>query len=522
MPLSLEQAVGQKLMLSFVGTEPTDDILETLQQHVGGITLFRPLNVANPSQVRALADSLQAAAQANGQPPLLIAADHEGGTLLTFTSTTPFPGNLALGATRSPDLANRTGYAIGRELAAMGINVNYAPVCDINLNTQNLAVGPRSFGDDPLEVAALSSAMVRGLQLAGVAATPKHFPGLGAAASDPHFGTPVLQYDAARLQEVELPPFVAGIQAGAKLVMTAHVALPGYNDGAHIPATLSPPILRGLLRGQLKFDGVIISDAMDMKAIHQGDGFLNDVVAASVAGVDLLLLTTASPVYEIVHDALIQAVRRAQLASSDVMASAERILALKAWCAAQARPSLDVVACPEHQALAAEVAERSITLVRNRLNQIPLHLPPDARIAVVVPQPQDLTPADTSSYDIPAIAQAFRAYHSAVDEFIVPIDPTDSETSACLARAGSYDLIIVGTINATGYPGQAKLVNALLECGTPTVVVPLRMPYDVQLFPRAQTVICSYSIQPPSIRALARALWGDIPFVGQLPVKIQE
>ena len=216
MPLSLEQAVGQKLMLSFVGAEPTDDILETLRQHVGGITLFRPLNVENPSQVRALADALQSAAQANGQPPLLIAADHEGGTLLTFTGTTPFPGNLALGATRSPELANRTGYAIGLELAAMGINVNYAPVCDVNLNPQSLAVGPRSFGDDPLEVAALSSAMVRGLQRAGVAATPKHFPGLGAAATDPHFGTPVLRYDAARLRDVELPPFVAAIQAGAQ------------------------------------------------------------------------------------------------------------------------------------------------------------------------------------------------------------------------------------------------------------------------------------------------------------------
>ena len=304
--------------------------------------------------------------------------------------------------------------------------------------------------------------------------------------------------------------------------MTAHVALPGYNNGADIPATLSSPILRGLLRGQLKFDGVIISDAMDMKAIHQGDGFLNDVVAASAAGVDLLLLTTASPPFGVVHNALLQAVRRAQIAPSDVLASAERILALKAWCAKQARPSLDVVACPEHQALAAEVAERSITLVRNRRNQIPLHLPPDARIAVVVPQPQDLTPADTSSYDIPAIAQVLRDYHPAVDEFIVPIDPTDSETAACLARVDFHDLIIVGTINATGYPGQAKLVNALLECGIPTVVVPLRMPYDVQLFPKAQTVICTYSIQPPSMLALARAMWGEIPFVGQLPVKIQE
>src|SRR4051812_11290171 len=213
--LSLEQAVGQRMLLTFEGYEVPARFVEMMRRrHIGGVTLFRGVHMRDPEQIRGVTSTLQRTAAASGQPPVLVGADQEGGTLLALPGATRFPGNLALGATRSPELARRTGFAIGRELAAMGINVNYAPVCDVQSNPHNPVVGPRSFGGDPALVGQLAGAMIEGLQKAGVAATAKHFPGHGDTSTDSHYGTPVLPFDIERLRRVELPPFQAAVQAG--------------------------------------------------------------------------------------------------------------------------------------------------------------------------------------------------------------------------------------------------------------------------------------------------------------------
>ena len=328
--------------------------------------------------MRELTAELQRAAAASGQPPLLIGADQEGGTLIALTGTTPFPGNMALGATRSTDLARRQGLAVGRELAAMGVNVNYAPVCDVSSNPRNPVVGPRSFGEDPALVGSLAAAMVQGLQEAGVAATAKHFPGHGDTSTDSHYGTPVLPYTEERLRRVELPPFAVAVEAGAKLVMTAHIALPALNDGLELPATLSPCILKGLLRDELGFTGVIVSDALDMGAIQQGPGLVVDAIAAAAAGVDLLMLTDSGYMLTIVHAAVAQAARRGLLPEAAVHDAARRILALKNWVSNREQPDLNVVQCAEHMALAYEIGARSVTLVRDSAGLLPLHLSPEA------------------------------------------------------------------------------------------------------------------------------------------------
>jgi len=225
--MTLEQAIGQRMLVAFPGYTPPPEFLEMLAgRHIGGVTLFRGYNIQDPAQVRDLTSTLQRAAAASGQPPLLVGADQEGGTLQALVGSTRFPGNMALGANRSPGLAQKAGLAIGRELAAMGVNINYAPVCDVQSNPRNPAIGPRSFGEDPALVASMAAALVQGLQEAGVAATPKHFPGHGDTTTDSHYGTPVLHFDIERLRRTELPPFAAAINAGAKLVMTAHIALP--------------------------------------------------------------------------------------------------------------------------------------------------------------------------------------------------------------------------------------------------------------------------------------------------------
>lgn len=522
MSLTPEQALGHRLMLSFSGTQPSAEILALLQRHpIGGVTLFRKHNAESPAQVRALTAALQQAARNTGQPPLLIGADQEGGTLIALPGTTPFPGNLALGATRSSDLAYRAGYAMGRELAALGVNVNYAPVCDVNINPKNSVVGPRSFGEDPALVAQLAAAMVSGLQAAGIAAAPKHFPGHGDTDSDSHYGTPVMWHDAARLRQVELPPFLAAVRAGARMMLTAHIALPNFNAGSAWPATLSAPILRGLLRDELGFEGVIVSDALDMRAIEQGPALIVECLAALRAGVDLLLLTTYTDQAGIAAG-LLQAVHRDLLPTPELMTSAARILALKEWVSRQVQPPLEVVNSAEHRALAAEIADKSITLVRDTAGLLPLRLAPQQRLVVVLPEPQDLTPADTSSYEQPQLAHLLRQRHALVDEHRMSLTPSEADIRAMLAVIPADSLVIVGTINAATHLGQAALVNALIQQGHAVVAVALRMPYDVVAYPAVSTYLCTYSLQPASLEALGRVLWGEQPALGQLPATFPE
>jgi len=520
--LTLENAVGQMLLAAFEGFEPPPEMLDLLRRtQIGGVTLFRSMNVQDPGQVRNLTDALQRAAVESGQPPLLICADQEGGQLVAIAGATPFPGNMALGATRSPALARRTGLAIGRELAAMGINVNYAPVCDVNVNPQNPVVGTRSFGADPSEVGRFAAAMIEGLQEAGVAATAKHFPGHGDMATDSHYGTPVLTFDEERLRNVELPPFRSAIEANARLIMTAHIALPDMTGGLEVPATLSPQIMKKLLRDELGFRGVVVSDAMNMGAIEAGPGLVVDCIAAANAGVDLLLLADCGEGFQSVYSALLQATRRGLLAPDDMIRSARRVLDLKSWLDNREQPGLEVVNSREHRALAYEIASQSVTLVRDKESRLPLGPAPDARIALVLPRPANLTPADTSSYDRPMLAEMLRRYHPHVDQIDVPINPDSTEIAAALQQAEGYDLVLVGTINTPQHPGQAALVNGLLERTSNVIAVALRLPYDLATYPAVPTYICTYNIQPASMEALADALYGRIPFAGSLPVTVE-
>lgn len=521
MPTTLEHLIGQKLMWSFQGHTPPPEFLAALRAgQVSGLTLFRSLNLDHPAQIRELTDTLQRAAREAGQPPLLIGVDQEGGTLLAVPGTTRLPGNLALGATRSAELAQRAGFVLGRELAALGLNIDYAPVCDVINNPRNPVVGPRSFGANPLMVAQLSAAMIQGLQAAGVAASAKHFPGHGDSSTDSHHSMDVLPHDEARLRAIEFVPFQAAIQADVKLIMTAHIALPNFDDGYQRPATLSPRILKQLLRDELKFGGVVISDAMDMHAVQQGPLHPVEMIAGAQAGLDLLLLTSFVD-QPAIYDALLLAARHGLLNQHDLRASVDRIAALKHWIAMQPiPPDLSVVGCAEHAALAHEIAERSITLVRDEARQLPLRLDAAETLAVIVPQPKDLTPADTSSYDKPALADALRVYHDRVTEIVVPIEPSAADVAAVIDRVAGIDRVVVGTINAYHHPGQVALIEALLDRGKAVIAVALRMPYDVSAYPRVPTCLCAYSLQPASLQAAAKVLWGQLAAQGQLPVEL--
>jgi beta-N-acetylhexosaminidase len=536
--LSADVLAGVRFLRSFDGLAAGPEILASIGAgRASGVTQFRGRNVSTPAQVRSLCRQLQNARPA-GDPPLVIGFDQEGGQLQAVgDGATAWPGNLALGASRSEDLARRSGRAIADEVAAMGGTLVYGPVCDVLHRSSATPMGTRPFGDDPALVARLAAAMTAGIQEAGVAATLKHFPGHGAAASDSHLGLPVIDHDLAQLRDEDLPPFRAGIAAGALAVLPGHLAVPALTNGVPIPATFAPEILEGLLRRDLGFAGVTVSDALDMAGASYANGLGGTVGAAAAAGMDLLLLNHPEATEAAAFESLRAAIAAGRLDRAGLEAARARIVALRAHFEGIVQPPIEVVGCVEHMLLAREIADASVTLVRDPGGVLPLRPGSDRRVAVIAPVPVDLTPAETSSYLRIGLGHELRARGLEVDEFEMPLDPTQAEVAALATNVSGHAAVIVCTFDAVCFPGQAALVRRIAaEAGsTPglpegpgaagteqaIVAVAMRSPYDASLFPADIAVACTYGIQPPLIEALADAMLGRIPFAGRLPVRLE-
>jgi len=510
-----------RLLLSFEGRRLSPAGAEAIARRAAGVTLYRHLNVGSPAEIRALTDELQAAAARVGRPtPILVGADHETGQLHAMgDGATPFPGAMALGAARDEGLVERVGAAIGAELRALGVNLVFAPVCDLATNPRNPVVGIRSFGDDPAAVGRLAAAMVRGLQSAGVAATVKHFPGHGDPSADSHLGLPVIDRSADELRERELVPFGAAIDAGARVAMTGHLGVPALTGRRDLPATLAPEILRTLLRGDLGFGGLTVSDALDMGAISTDGGV--DVAAALGAGTDLLLCGPDPEAQVQVEAGLAAAGAGGLVGRIDNDAAAARVADLRRWIAGFPVPPVEVVGRTDHALLAAEVARRSITLIRDRDGVLPVAPADIRRVLVIEPRPRDLTPADTTSLLPPGgLAAALAKRLPQAESRIVEVSPTTAEIVAIRDQAASADLIVLGTVDALGQPAVVELAHALASTGRPVVAVALRTPWDADAYSEIGTVLATYGIQPPSLAAAAAAIVGDDPITGRLPVRL--
>src|SRR5947209_2537145 len=319
-------------MVGFWGSTPSHEIIDLIQRyHVGNILLFSR-NVRDTRQVLELTQSLQTIAKEAGQPyPLLIAIDQENGLVQRLgEAATVFPGNMALGAIGSDEIAYQVALATGRELQALGINMNLAPVVDVNNNPANPVIGVRSFGEDPHLVARLGSAMVKGYAAAGILSCLKHFPGHGDTAVDSHLALPMIPHILQRLETLELVPFRSGIEAGAECVMIAHIAFPALAEQDNLPATLSRAIVQNLLREQLGFDGIIISDCLEMQAISDIFGTEPAAVMALQAGIDLVLVSHNYPQQRGSIEAIQAAIQAGELSPQTIAQAAERILKHKA------------------------------------------------------------------------------------------------------------------------------------------------------------------------------------------------
>jgi beta-N-acetylhexosaminidase len=522
--MSLEQKVGQVMIVAFREATISPAIAEMVRdRHVGGVILFTQ-NLGDPQHAHELIDNLQGLAVGGGTGiPLFTAMDQEGGVVYrSANGATVWPSQMLFGAAGDGDLIERCAQMTAAELRALGINVNFAPVLDVNNNPANPVIGTRSFGADPRAVAALGARAISAYQSAGVVAVGKHFPGHGDTDVDSHLALPVIDKSTGDLETFELIPFRAAIAAGVDAIMTAHIALPQITGDA--PATLAPQALTTLLRQGMGFDGLIITDDLEMGAIVDSYGTAEAALRGFRAGADLLLFRFSAEQQRRAFGLLLDAVQREPAMAARLDESVRRIIRLKLrrGLFAPAAPPLVIVGAADHQAAALAAAAAGITLVRNDARLLPLQPRPDEQLLVLAPDPDDLATVEVPVPNALMLGAAVARKHPSTTAMSYRLDPDEAQRADLAAAAEGSALVIIGTYDAQLYPGQRGLVEALLATGTPLVVVSLRLPYDLNHLPAVTTYLAAYDDRAPTLLALADALFGERAPTGYLPVPIGE
>ena len=498
------------------------------QEGVGGISM----SLGTPIEVAAKLNFLQRRARI----PLLVTSDLEPSLmrlesavyphyLLETGGATAFPPQMAIAATGRDEDAFDVARAIAEEGRAAGIHVNFAPVADVNVNPNNPVIAIRSFGENPERVATLTEMFVRGTHAGGLRATAKHFPGHGDTDVDSHVGLPVVHADMARLQSVELVPFRAAIAAGVDLVMSAHIALPALGGDSTTPATLRPDVMRALLRDTLAFTGVAITDALSMEGIGKGYSVEQAAVGAIKAGTDILLNGPAGNVPRTINGVL-TAIEAGELTAARIDSSVRRILWLKARSGAVTQPIVNLedvrksVATQAHRAVALDVAQRAITLVRDSGMAVPVAA--GTRVAVVNYMPEtELKAGRAFTRELSRLLPGSRA--------AAKISPSTAATTLdSIAKSlASADAIVLALylrrVEGEGRTTIAPHIAAWLDSVSagPTVgVVSFGNPYILRQLPRARTYINTYGVGDALEIAVARALAGIAPVTGKSPVSL--
>ncbi len=496
------------------GVDNASQLIDTYE--LGGIIYFAwSNNVNDPQQVAGLSNGVQdAALDQRLEVPSLVGIDQEGGIVARIgPPATELPGNMALGATRSAADAERAAEIIGTELEAMGISWNFAPVADVNVNPANPVIGVRSFSEDPELAAELAAAQVRGYTGAGVAGAAKHFPGHGDTDVDSHTGIPTIDHTRAEWEQLDRPPFQAAIDAGVRAIMTAHIVVPSL-DPSGDPATLSKPILTGILRQEMGYDGVIITDALGMQGVRDKYGDERVPVLALKAGADLLLMP---PDLDLAYHAVLDAVRTGELTKQRIRASVTRILELKWDLGLVEDPYVDVAAVPdavgtpEHLADAQAMTDRSTTLVEND-GTLPLDAAADQSVLV--------TGWGATTTRAVADRMAERGAETTVLE--TGTNPSEAQIAAAEEAAAAHDVTVVLTYRAWQDTSaqQRALVRRLTATGKPVIAVGVREAHDVAWFPDVPAYLATYSWTGVSIRSLVSVLYGEVDPTGKLPVTI--
>ncbi len=522
--MSLEEKVGQMIALRYSGrfVNKDSDYFQNLksmivERKIGGLIIFG----GEVYETAYLTNSLQKLAKI----PLLIASDFERGVGNQIEGATLFPSLMGIGATWSEDHAYLMGKITAWEGRALGIHMTYAPVVDVNINPENPIINTRSLGEDPAQVSRLAGAFIRGCQENGLIATAKHFPGHGDTDQDSHSVLPVISGDRDRLERVELYPFKQAIEAGVQAIMTAHLHIPAFDPTPDLPATLSPVIITGLLRDELGFNGLIVTDAMDMGGVVTLYGPGEAALKAVQAGVDIILLP---PEPDEVIETLIQAVRNGEIAEERIDKSVLRILKTKARLGLHRKKLVNTnilderVATNEFLHQADRMFEDSLTLVKNNGSVLPLSAE-ETKIAVFSMS------SDAGGYF------AGRALFEEIQErcpeailFYADAFTGDEFIAEGMEKAREADVLIFALFSSLRAwkgsvgldPRHIQLIQESAESSTPVVVISFGSPYYLRSFPEVDSYICAYRWETQVQRAAAKALFGEIDVKGRLPVSL--
>ncbi|MFZ0787321.1 MAG: glycoside hydrolase family 3 N-terminal domain-containing protein [Candidatus Acidiferrales bacterium] len=530
--MTVREKLGQMLMVPFFGgfaasesAEYEEVIRQVEQNRVGGLILATargPIGIRR-SQVYPTAE-IANELQRRAKIPLLIGADFESGTRMRIEEGTAFPSAMAIAATGDPKFAYAAGKCTAMEARAAGVHWIFAPDADINNNPDNPIINVRSFGESAEDVARYVEAFVRGVEDNGALATAKHFPGHGNVSVDSHLALATAPGDAAELEGNELVPFRAAIRAGVSSVMPGHLAVPAFEADATIPATVSRKILTGLLREEMKFRGLIITDAMEMGGVTSLFPPGEAAVRAVEAGADVLLMP---PVPDAALAALEDAVGSGRLSVARIDESVGRILAAKARLGLDRAKLVDVAKLsekfgrPEFEAQAQEIADRGVTMLRDSARIVPLDATRPLRVLLVaLSADPDACPGETiepeirTRVDSLAVLRADTRFRS-VTELRLPSSETyDVAIAALFVRVADRK----GNV---GFPeDQRAFVNRLLAAGKPVAVASFGSPYLIERFPNAKTWLAAFSTNGVSQRAAARALFGQVAIAGRIPVAV--
>ena len=580
--MTLEEKLGQMIMPDFRmwqeegAKEPSDlteinsEVAEVIDKYdLGGVILFAE-NVKEISQTTTLIHDLQEVAinDKDGNLPLLITLDQEGGIVTRLGEGTNLPGNMALGATRSEKSSYDAGYLIGRELNALGANVNFAPVLDTNNNPENPVIGVRSISSNPELVGKLGKNIAKGIQDQGVAATAKHFPGHGDTSTDSHYGLPMVNKSIEELRETELKPFKIAIENGIDMIMTAHIQFPqiekdtfiSKKDGSQIviPATLSDDIITGILREEMGYDGVVITDAMNMKAISDHFGELESTKMAINAGIDIILMTTILRNNEDVKkldyivNGILDSIKSGEIKEEEITDSAERIVKLKidrgiidlknnnASLEEKIKKAKETVGSIENRNIERRIAEEVITITKNEDNILPLNPKEGEKVLLIAPNESQI---HSMKFGINRLIHENSLNKIQLDTYeynnIGVIDDVLRE------KIESSDYIIVASLASNAdhlKPGtwNRDLPRSVIDYGNKlnkdTVLISLRNPYDLAAYDNAKAQVVSYGFKGmdptegdtlfptkssgPNIPASMGVIFGVVEPKGKLPVDI--
>lgn len=506
MSIEAKRLAGQRILAGFHGLNVPEELKTLVREHlVNNFILFKR-NVQSREQLAALCTELQALAmEATGQPAL-IAIDQEGGTVSRLSADCAnVPTAMALAATGDPQNAYQAGVITGRELSAMGVNFNLAPVMDINSNPANPVIGARSYGDTPETVCAYGTEAIRGLRDGGVLTCAKHFPGHGDTAVDSHLGLPRVEKTLDELLSCELIPFRAAIEAGVSAVMTTHILFPKLDDSG-VPGTMSPAIIRGLLREKLGYDGLVVSDCLMMDAIARFYGTVEGALAACDAGVDLVCISHDPALAGQACEAI---ARRGNM--EEARRSAERIRRVRQELAAlPPRPALSVVGSPEHRAQNRRMREASVSAVGAplpALGESPFFVGCSPFVTSEIMSP--------TQRDICFPEWMHRRFGGAC--LVTDINPGAEEIARAVEGARGASCVALCTFNAHMKPGQLVLLRELARLHLPMIACALRDPYDLTHLPAGVSGLLTYEYSEDTLSVLEDVFSGALLPAGRCP-----